>query len=67
MNEYRQAVATKTAELIGKGWKIEAAAKRARKACRHLHLAHRTAVARNLAHADARFEATGKTDSYNTI
>lgn len=67
MNDWKTAVNTKTAELIGKGYRPALASKCALKACRHLHPQAKQAAARTLAHADARFEATGKVDSYNAI
>ena len=67
MNVWKMAVETKTAELIGKGVLPAVAAKRARKACRHLHPQAKQATARKLAHADDRYTMTGKTDSYNAL
>lgn len=60
MNEWKTAVSTKTAELIGKGWTAENAAKRARKACKHLHPAHKVATARRIEAADMAATMTGK-------
>jgi len=67
MNVWKSAVAVKTAELIGKGILPAVAAKRARKAYRHLHPQAKQATARRLAHADDKFERTGRTDAYNAI
>jgi hypothetical protein len=67
MNNWKSAVEAKKAELIGKGVSPKVANRRALKACRHLHPAHKVATARKLAHADDRFALTGKTDSYNAI
>ena len=67
MNNWKSAVAAKTAELIGKGVLPQIAARRARKSCKHLHPAHKEATARKLAHADDRFALTGKVDSFNAI
>ncbi len=67
MNVWKTAVAARTAELIGKGVLPAVAAKRACKACRHLHPQAKQATARKLEFADDRFTATGKTDSYNAI
>ena len=59
MNAYKTAVTTKTTELIGKGWQPEAATKRARKACKHLHPAHKAATARRIRAADVASTLTG--------
>jgi len=59
MNEWKLAVATKTAELMAKGWKPELAARRARKTCRHLHPAHKAATARRIESADVAATLTG--------
>lgn len=60
MEVWKSAVETKKAELIGKGWKPEVAAKRALKAARHLHPAHRTATARRIEMADTAQVMTGQ-------
>ena len=60
MNEWKQAVATETARLISKGWPAEAAARRARKVCRHLHPAHKVATGRRIEVADTAQTMTGK-------
>ncbi len=60
MNTYNQAVANKTAELIGKGWTVEAATKRARKSARHLHPTHKAAMIRRIGAADTAQAMTGK-------
>lgn len=65
--EQKQFIETRTAELIGKGWRPEMAAKRARKEARPLSPAHKAAVALRLSLADARFTATGDANSYNRI
>lgn len=67
MQDYKNAVNAKVVELIGKGWTAEAATKRARKACKHLHPSAKRATARNLALADVRFDQTGDVSSYNRI
>jgi hypothetical protein len=67
MNQWKLAVEAKTEALIAQGVSPEVAARRARKACRHLHPAHKRATTRKLHFADARFSATGKIDSYNRI
>ena len=65
--EQKQFIETRMAELVGKGWRPEAAAKRARKEARPLSPARKAAVARRLGLADAKFAATGETNSYNRI
>jgi|GEM_PF-3533567 len=67
MNDWKLAVEEKKADWISRGVSPEVAARRARKACRHLHPAHKSAVGRRLALADARFESTRKLDSYNRV
>lgn len=67
MKDWKLAVAAKTAELISQGILPNIAARRARKACRHLHPAHKTALTRRLHLADARFKATGEINSYDRI
>lgn len=67
MNTYKTAVAAKVIELINKGWQPEAAAKRARKACKHLHPATKKATARKMEAADQRFERTGSVNSYSQM
>lgn len=58
---WKTAVATKTADLIARGWKPELAARRARKVNRHLHPSHRAAIARRIEMADIAETMTGKT------
>jgi hypothetical protein len=65
--EQKAFIETRTAALIAKGWRPEMAAKRARKEARPLSPAHKAATARRLAMADARFNTTGQTNSYNRI
>ena len=67
MNNWKMAVEAKTAEFISKGVLPEVAARRARKACKHLHPAHKRATLRNLKLADTRYDATTKVDSYNRV
>ena len=65
--EQKALIEARTAELIGKGWRPEMAAKRARKEARPLSPAHKAAVARRVALADERFANTGDLNSYNQI
>lgn len=58
---------TRIAELIAKGWTPKAAEKRARKERRLQSPQHKAAVARRVGLADARFEVTGQTNSYDHI
>ena len=67
MNQWKLAIEAKTAELVSQGILPGVAARRARKACKHLHPAHKQAAVRKLHFADARYEATGKLDSYNAV
>ncbi len=67
LNHWKLAVEAKTAKLVSQGLSPDVASRRARKACRHLHPAHKRATVRKLSFADARFEATGKFDSYNRV
>ena len=65
--EQKTFIANRTAELIGKGWNAATAEKRARKESCALSPAHKAAVARRLAMADARFERTGDVTAYNAV
>lgn len=67
MNTYKTAVNAKTVELISKGWTAEAAVKRARKVCRHLHPSAKRATARKLEAADQRFERSGDVRAYGQL
>ncbi len=60
MNNWKQAVETKTDELVSKGWRLEAAQRRARKVCKCLHQAHKAATARRIENADIAIDMTGK-------